>query len=182
MPRTIVVETYQEFCERQGGRPAKIGDAWFLPSGATATQSFLGEMIMNEPPVEKINLLQNRRQYHVAKLTRVERDFQQLKGALLGLLDEHHTQLSWTWDEKEYGPVPPDRDPRYSLPDNKVWLLKLKEIVMQHRSEIEKIDQQIAELPESKEQKRQQTKAAEHDRQRREEDYAFKQEITNIEI
>jgi hypothetical protein len=183
MPRrTIVVETYRDFSARHGGRPAKIGDAWYFASGAIATQGFTGEMQMFEPPEEQLALLQNRRMYHAAKLPRVERDFQRLKGALMGFYDEHHTAITFIWDESEYGPVPPDRDPRYSMPDNKVWLIKLRDIVMQHRAEIEKIDKEIAEQPEAKQRQQQQAEAAKHDRELRNEAFAFQQEINGIEI
>jgi hypothetical protein len=178
MPRTVSVETYPEFCERHGGRPAKVGvNRWLLPDGASVMDGGINPT-MREPPADPLQSLRLRRQYHAAKLASAESDFNKLKGALLGLLDQYRLPLQFHWSEsvtKEYGPPPPGADGRAAL-------RQLQAVVQERRDVLAAIDREINALPEVQEQRRQQAEREELGRQLREEQALVHDEIVGISI
>ena len=64
--------------------------------------------------------------------------------------------MSFRWDEKEYGPHPPERD-EFGLLDGRFALLRLKEIVLERRKVVQEIDDEpiARELRAEQEQERQ---------------------------
>lgn len=183
MPRTIVIETYDEFVQRHGGHPLMVdSNHWLLSDGASVKRDFLGQPIFVEPPEETLERLQARRQYHDLWLGRAEADFNQLKAALLGHLDQYHTPITWDWPQDgRYGSAPAANE-RYGLPDGKAALKKLRSLILERRKTIAAIDDSIDALPQTKARKRQEREQARRERQLADEQFAATQEIEAVEI
>jgi hypothetical protein len=181
MPQVITIESHTEFFDRHGGHPTKINDVWHCADGATATQDFWANWHFAEPSNDPGTRLENRRRYFDAKLKRAEKDFLQLKGALLGKLDSSRMPMVFNWPADEYGVVD-DKDPRTALPDGRKALRALKTIVESRQANLRRIVAQIESLPASQRRRKEAADAAEYERQRREEDFRFCNEVEHISI
>jgi len=136
-------EDVKPFVESHGGNPAKLKGRWLLSDGATL---HLGEWGVSfaEPPDDPRELLGLRREYHLCKLGKTQRDFQLLKAALLGFGEP------FRWDESEYGKPPSETLPHTGAPDPRPALKHLQTLVLKHRSELEAIDADIASMEDTK--------------------------------
>jgi hypothetical protein len=134
-------DPYQEFLDKNGGERAMVWVAtnrWLLPTGAKVmNDGYL--MQLTPPPRDELGNNQARRAYAVANLERVERDFEQLKGALTGVVSEHGMQMRFEWPDKRYGPMPTSPG-GYGRPDGETQLLRLKQFVEQRRVALAAID------------------------------------------
>lgn len=176
-----VVETFEEFCARHGTDPIPVGGGrWLLPDGASVTNNGLAPLL-HEPPPDKKDRLELRRQYHAVRLTQAESDFAKLKRALTGATDEAGTPITFNWPVDRYGLPPTDCD-QYGLPDGKAALLRLKEIVEQRRNTVTKIDAEISSLPEvvAQRERREQDKQWQQDRRSRDADRLHEIQSINL--
>jgi hypothetical protein len=156
----VTIETYQEFAQRHPGKPIrvgytvhkgsvgghiKVGGQFVFPDGAAVSPD--NRDVRSEPPDNPAELLRVRHAYHKEWLARAERDFNQLKNALMGAVERDGLPMTFTWPEEDYGPAPTERDPRYGTPDGAVALSRLKAIVEEHRKAVADLEQQYADLP-----------------------------------
>jgi hypothetical protein len=143
------VEPLVDFCKRHGDFPLKSPSRWLFQDGASVAYSEFGPPQQIEPPDGRQRIFA-RREYALGKLGRAQADFRQLKNALQG------AGAAFKWDKDEYGDPPPDTDRYTGQPDGVAALRRLQSIVLKHRTALEAIDGEIANLPESKEAQRRQ--------------------------
>ena len=131
MPRTIIVESYQEFAQRHGNDGLSIGKTgWILFSdGASVLQSD-GDF-REEPPTDPRELLILRRDYFREALKCAEKDF-------------HRTQTAFADQAalaSRSASIP-------SAPSNAAEILRdLAKVVFGIRGELERIGQQLHSDP-----------------------------------
>jgi hypothetical protein len=168
-------EDVKPFSEAHGGNAAKIKGRWIFADGA---QMFTGDFGVSfaEPPDDIRELLAVKRDYNLAKLGRVQKDFQLLKAALLG------SGESFKWDESEYGAPPSERDAFTGGPDGRPALRRLQALVLKYRETLEGIDREISSLAENRRDAARRKQNDELDRQAAERDQARHDEIAKIEI
>ena len=172
-----VIETRDEFLARHGGNLLKVGERrWLLPTGASVTNDGFGA-IFHEPPADPWENHEARRDYVQTQLERAEKDFRQLRGTLLGAVDHNGMTLQFSWDEKEYGPAPVERD-CFGGPSGKAGLLRLKEIVVGRRAALSKIDNEPIARHRRKVEEERQRQLMEHEARLQE----IQSQIAQIEI
>jgi hypothetical protein len=162
-----------DFSKRHGN-PLKLPNRWLFSDGAIA---WVGEwgVSFEEPSNDPRERLAVRREWHLAKLGRAQKDFQSLKSALLG-------GGTFQWPEDEYGKPPTDRDEHIGGPDGRPALRLLQRLVIERREELEKIDAEIAASIDNRRDNARRKQNEMLDQQAAERDQALHDEIAKIEI
>jgi len=129
-----VVYSVEEFIRMHGGSPIRINPrTWLLSSGAMVTEDGEGQR-MHDPPRDRRANLEARRLYHLTRLGHAEKDFSDLKNAVLNSGPVFH------WPENRYG-----KPPRGGA---EPALLFLKKFVLAERLAVAKLQEEIDALPE----------------------------------
>ena len=135
MPRTIVIDSYQEFADRHGGSPVQVENIFLFPDGASVNGDDRDDR--REPPADPTERLRARRDYVAAHLDRTIDNFQSLKAHC-------HEQASLAARYTNL-PGPPVDAPKE--------LRRLAALAEKYREELAEIDAQLAETPEAQRQR-----------------------------
>jgi len=143
MPRTIIVETLDEFVQRHGGASLQVErNLWVLPDGASVLDLGHGlRPAMREPPTDDYERLQLQIKYEQAFMERVRRFFDRLKSGEL---------LVYEWPPL-FGPEP--RDPDLGRGAHPPTILRrLQELYREHKQRLHELQAQLAETPQGRQQ------------------------------
>lgn len=176
MTKTYIIESFQEFAARHGGKCLKDEqDRFIFPDGAVAIQSYRGDWSLFEPSENAEERLEIAKLYWAARVERSETDFRIMKASLTGYqINGQCTPGQYRWDEREFGPSP--------SPDGKVALQHLQTIVLQRRDDLKKVEQQIFDLPQNVEKREVEKQVAEEQQRRHVQSSETVYEIEQINI
>jgi len=130
----IVIETYREFAERHGNDPVDIGHRLLFGNGAMADHD---GMRLQEPPGDPTERLKFRKLYVVEQVGRAEKKFHSLRKSF-----SEQASLAKRFRNL---PSPPEDAPQL--------LMAIKAEVERWREELREVNAQLAETPESQENK-----------------------------
>ena len=172
----VFVENVQEFTARHGGKQVRRKNAeneWLFPDGARYCQSLArsDRPVLHEPPENEQSCLALQLEYAQAKVTSAERDFALLKGALTGMTADG-VPGRFSWEPEEYGPAPEETDEQ-GMPCGIAALTRLRAIVFERRKLAAAIHGAMEALPEV----RRQRKMEQWERERKEEQRAFEENL-----
>jgi len=150
MPRTITIETQDEFVARHGGSPMQVDPhTWLLPDGASVTVHVGLGPIMKEPPDDEYKRLQLQIQYEQTFLERTQRFFDRLKSSDLFCMSG--------WPDR-WLPLPPgvERHERTGTVQGNytaVGVLKhIRNVYRQHKARLNDLQSRLEQTPQARRQ------------------------------
>jgi hypothetical protein len=141
------VENHLEFTARMGCPFVKLKDGTLLFENGAQSD---GDFNRQGPPVDPSMRLTLQRQYWTIRVQRAEKAFHSLKARLSGGTDAMGAPIDFQWEESELGPIPPEQHDEFGFLVGTASLRRLQEIVMERRATLEKVEKQLADLPENR--------------------------------